>query len=80
LVANPKLIVHASGHTDNAHSEQFNWELSKRRVMTVQRYLMGHGVPATQFMATFHGETDPAAENDTEDHRALNRRVELTLE
>lgn len=76
----PGLVLQLAGHTDNVHGEEFNIELSKKRVEAVQGYLTLQGVPETQLRGTYHGEKDPAADNGTAKGRAMNRRVELILE
>ncbi len=76
----PKLKMRVKGHTDNAHSERYNLDLSKRRAEQVQRYLVAQGVPEAQLVVTYHGESEPAADNATAAGRDRNRRVELVLE
>jgi flagellar motor protein MotB len=55
-----------------------NWELSAQRALTVTRALVTAGVPADSVFAAGFGSNHPVAPNDTEAHRALNRRVEIT--
>ncbi|MCH8131205.1 MAG: OmpA family protein [Myxococcales bacterium] len=49
------------------------------RAESVQRYLIGKGVPASRMQARGFGESQPEASNDTDEGRALNRRVELSI-
>ncbi|HJK93334.1 MAG TPA: OmpA family protein [Polyangiaceae bacterium LLY-WYZ-15_(1-7)] len=54
-----------------------NWELSAQRSLTVVRELVDAGIPAEWVFAASFGENHPVAPNDTEERRALNRRVEI---
>lgn len=69
--------VEVAGHTDSVASEGYNIVLSERRARTVRDYLIGKGVAAERLTATGHGESRPIADNDTEEGRFKNRRVEL---
>jgi len=78
LKANPKLKVYVVGHTDNVGALAANMDLSKRRAASVVSTLTTkYGVPAAQLDAIGDGPSAPVASNDSEDGRALNRRVEL---
>jgi OmpA-OmpF porin, OOP family len=78
LKANPKLKVYVVGHTDNVGALAANMDLSKRRAAAVVSTLTTkYGVPAAQLDAIGDGPSAPVSSNDTEDGRALNRRVEL---
>lgn len=84
IARNPDYEILVQGHTDDRpiHTEQFpsNWELSAARASTVLRRLIKpEGVQPSRFMAAGYGDSRPSAPNDTEDHRALNRRVEIKL-
>lgn len=72
-------IIEAAGHTDSVGSEQMNQALSERRASTVSQYLVGKGIKQERMIVIGAGETRPVASNDSEEGRALNRRVELTL-
>ncbi len=75
-----KTIVEVAGHTDSVGSDQFNQGLSERRANTVGQYLISKGISQERMITIGAGKTRPVASNDTEEGRALNRRVELTLE
>jgi outer membrane protein OmpA-like peptidoglycan-associated protein len=78
LKANAKLKVYVVGHTDNVGALAANMDLSKRRAASVvQALTTKYGVPASQLDAIGDGPSAPVSSNDTEDGRALNRRVEL---
>jgi chemotaxis protein MotB len=71
------------GHTDNVpiRSRRYpsNWELSTARAVTVSKFLIDAGVPATRLSAAGYAETQPVGENDTPEGRAQNRRIEIVL-
>lgn len=79
-------FIRVVGHTDNvpiakAYQTVFpsNWELSAARATTVVRYLQQAGVPAERMIASGRAEYEPVAENNTEDGRRKNRRIEISL-
>ncbi|MDK2959817.1 MAG: chemotaxis protein MotB, partial [Bacillota bacterium] len=72
------------GHTDNLPINTYrfpsNWELSTARATTVVRYLAEkHGIPPDRLSAAGYGEWRPVAPNDTPEHRAQNRRVDIVV-
>ena len=73
-----------AGHTDDKpiHSSRFpsNWELSTERAVTVTRFLISKGMKPESLGATGYGEFDPLVPNDSDDHRAQNRRIEIQLQ
>jgi chemotaxis protein MotB len=76
--------IRVDGHTDSTPIDSprypTNWELSAARAMAVTRYLSEtDGVRSGRLMAAGFGEFRPVAPNDTREHRALNRRVEIHL-
>ena len=73
------------GHTDNIpiKTQKFpsNWELSTARAVNVVKYLTNQGnVPPQNLSAVGYGESKPVHLNDTPEHRAMNRRVEIIVE
>lgn len=78
LQSDPKLKVYVVGHTDNAGELASNMELSKQRAAAVVKALTAqYGVSATRLQPYGDGPYAPVASNDSENGRALNRRVEL---
>jgi outer membrane protein OmpA-like peptidoglycan-associated protein len=78
LKGDHSLKVYVVGHTDNAGAFAANMDLSKRRAAAVVAMLTTrYGVSAAQLQPIGDGPTAPVASNDSEDGRALNRRVEL---
>jgi outer membrane protein OmpA-like peptidoglycan-associated protein len=69
-----------AGHTDSAGSEDYNYELGKRRADAVSRYLITQkNMDPLRVVTVSYGETAPAAENNTAQGRAKNRRVEILV-
>ena len=76
--------VRVVGHTCDLpiHTSQFpsNWELSTARAVNVVKYLESKGIPGAKFSAEGRSKYSPIAPNDSEEHRKLNRRVEIYLD
>jgi OOP family OmpA-OmpF porin len=78
LKANPNLKLYVVGHTDNTGAFDANMKLSMERSAAVVNALVSqHGIAAAGLKACGDGPTAPVATNDTEEGKALNRRVEL---
>lgn len=67
------------GNTDAIGSEKFNMTLGQKRADQVRDYLVSKGVAASRINATSAGEGKPLAPNRTDNGRATNRRVLITL-
>ncbi|MCB0788155.1 MAG: OmpA family protein, partial [Flavobacteriales bacterium] len=79
LERNASLRIEVGGHTDNVGGEAENQQLSERRAQAVRGYLVSKGIAADRIEAKGYGEGRPAATNDTEEGRALNRRTEVRV-
>jgi outer membrane protein OmpA-like peptidoglycan-associated protein len=80
LAGGENAVFLVTGHTDNAGSEDYNYELGKRRADTVSRYLVTQKkMDPLRVMTVSYGENAPAAENNSRDGRAKNRRVEILV-
>jgi len=80
LKANSDYKVNMTGNTDNKGTEEYNIGLSKRRIESVAKAITDSGVKKNRILSKKSlGETKPAATNDTEEGRALNRRVEFEV-
>ena len=77
LKANPEVKVEVQGHTDNVGDPDYNLGLSQRRAVVVRDYMIRKGIDPNRLRATGYGMTRPHFSNDSEQGRALNRRVEL---
>ena len=73
MVAEPRLRVLVTGHSDAKGSERFNMELSRRRAMIVRYYLLERGIAAERVVASHFGEDRP------EWGSGFDRRVEVQL-
>jgi outer membrane protein OmpA-like peptidoglycan-associated protein len=65
------------GHTDSVGSAGYNEALSARRASAVAAFLEGRGVGEARLGTVGRGEAEPVADNDSDDGRQRNRRVEL---
>ena len=80
LSQNPKCDLKVDGHTDGAGSAALNFKLSQQRANAVKDYLVKTGVAnAVRIKTEAYGEQKPVADNTTEEGKAKNRRVELTV-
>lgn len=75
-----QINVRIEGNTDSVGSDAYNMDLGQRRADSVESYLVSKGVSASRLSTVSHGESKPAASNDTAEGRAENRRVELIVE
>lgn len=74
-----KTIIDVAGHTDSDGSDAYNQQLSERRAASVANYLVAQNLRPERFQVLGLGETRPIASNNTEDGKALNRRVEIRI-
>lgn len=79
LVARPELRVEIGGHTDSRGSDTYNQSLAEQRAQSVQAYLTEQGVGADRLSAVGYGESQPLADNETDEGQERNRRVELKV-
>jgi outer membrane protein OmpA-like peptidoglycan-associated protein len=79
LGAYPQVRVQIAGYTDNTGNEAANLALSRGRAEAVMNALRENGAPASNLNAQGFGSQDPIASNETENGRARNRRVTLTV-
>ncbi|MFZ3042418.1 MAG: OmpA family protein [Thiobacillus sp.] len=69
--------IEVAGHTDSMGSDAYNMKLSQQRAEAVRNFLISRGVAADRLTAKGYGESQPVADNATEEGRYKNRRVEL---
>lgn len=81
LENNPQIkVVRIEGHSDSKGSREFNITLSERRANLVRAYLIERGIEPGRLKAIGYGPDRPVADNETEEGRAQNRRVEFHIE
>jgi outer membrane protein OmpA-like peptidoglycan-associated protein len=68
-----------SGHTDNVGTDEYNMELSKKRSSAVYDYLISNGISKDRLSFEYFGSTKPLVENNSDENRAKNRRVEFEI-
>lgn len=76
---NPNMIIELSGHTDNVGPEEPNQKLSQNRANEVKSYMISRGIKENRIKAVGYGEIRPVGDNNTEEGRQKNRRVEFTI-
>lgn len=76
---NPNLKIELSAHTDDQGSDAYNNRLSQKRGEAVKNYIVLKGIAPERIQAIGYGETRPLVPNDSEEHRAINRRVECKI-
>lgn len=79
LHSSPSLKIVIQGHTDNIGSPEFNQKLSEDRAKAVFDYLLSKGITEKQISYKGFGQDKPVKENNTEQGRAFNRRVEFAV-
>lgn len=75
----PETNIEVQGHTDNTGSEAYNSKLSVRRANSVSSYLKGQGIAGRRISVRGFGESAPKYDNNTDDGRTQNRRVEFLI-
>lgn len=73
----PEIRIEIQGHSDSVGSDAVNMRLSKARARAVRSYFISKGISKDRLRSKGFGETQPVADNETEEGRAKNRRVEL---
>ncbi len=73
----PTLSAEIGGHTDDVGKPDYNLQLSAGRAEAVKAWLVARGVGASRLSTHGYGATQPVVPNDSDAHRARNRRVEL---
>ena len=72
-------VVIVVGHTDSMGSDAYNQRLSLARANSVKAYLASKGMASQRIRTEGRGESQPVADNATEEGRAKNRRVEIQV-
>lgn len=76
-------IIEIAGNTDpnptTDPEDIANKMLSQQRAETVKQYFIINGIPANRIIAVGNGSSNPVVANDTEEHRAMNRRTDVSF-
>jgi outer membrane protein OmpA-like peptidoglycan-associated protein len=72
-------LIIVEGHTDSVGSKEYNQELSEKRANSVKDYLVSKGINENRISIAGLGPNHPVANNDTNEGRQRNRRVEIIL-
>jgi OOP family OmpA-OmpF porin len=75
----PTTTIEIAGHTDSAGDDAANQALSEKRSQAVVDYLVKAGLPAARFTAAGYGSTQPVADNESDEGKAQNRRIEFLV-
>ncbi|MFA0961851.1 OmpA family protein [Roseivirga sp. BDSF3-8] len=79
LKKNEDLRIRITGHTDNVGDDAYNLTLSRERARAIKNYLVGEGVDPDRLATEGKGESNPVEDNNTEEGRRQNRRVEFRI-
>jgi len=79
LIKNPETTLEISGHTDDTGKREGNILLSRNRALTIGLYFWNQGISRDRLRLSAHGPDRPAVENECEERRVQNRRVEIRV-
>ncbi|MBI2526603.1 MAG: OmpA family protein [Candidatus Rokubacteria bacterium] len=80
LKEDPNAVVELQGHTDSVGNDRLNLRLSRERADAVVRHLVHkHGIELRRIHALGLGKAVPVANNDTQEGRAKNRRLDIRI-
>ncbi len=80
LQETPSAFTALFGYTDDTGKAEYNMELSRRRAEAVANYLsQNFNLDSSRVVANWYGAANPIASNETEEGRAKNRRVEVSI-
>lgn len=74
-----RTVIDLNGYTDNTGTKQINEKLSFDRAVSVKKYLQQQNVRGDRMHTFGYADNNPVATNDTQEGRALNRRVEFII-
>lgn len=73
------LRVKVTGHTDAVGSDAYNVQLSERRAEAIIAFFVQNGMARNRIVVDFKGEREPASDNQSEEGKQLNRRVDFSF-
>ncbi|WP_209328809.1 OmpA family protein [Lunatimonas salinarum] len=79
LTQNPTLKISLEGHTDSFGNVELNKKLSLDRASSIRDQLVANGIAFDRIRVAGYGGSKPLADNQSEEGRTLNRRVEMVI-
>lgn len=79
LETNPNLKIEISAHTDDLGTDAYNNKLSQKRGDAAAKYIIRQGISPERITAKGYGKRQPLVENNSDENRAINRRVEFKV-
>jgi outer membrane protein OmpA-like peptidoglycan-associated protein len=79
LQENPAVSIEISGHTDTIGAIEYNLELSKKRALSIVRYLTSKGIPQKRVSSVGLGSSKPLTLDDSPELQKINRRIEFRI-
>jgi len=79
LCLRPAQRIRIVGHTDDIGSDRSNQLLSEGRCKEVRQAMIDRGIDGNRIEIRGRGEREPIVPNDSDEHRQMNRRVEIVL-
>jgi outer membrane protein OmpA-like peptidoglycan-associated protein len=79
MKSRPSVKIGVYGHTDNRGALALNMRLSKDRAAACKNYLVTHGISAARLESQGFGPNQPLGDNNSDEGRARNRRVEFKI-
>ncbi|RBW59302.1 flagellar motor protein MotB [Tenacibaculum sp. E3R01] len=73
------VIIQVTGHTDNTGNKDGNMKLGLDRANFIKTYLIKNGILSQNITVASEGQNTPISDNTTEEGRAKNRRIEITI-
>lgn len=80
LLDDDNVYAIVEGYTDSTGTHEANLQISLARANAVKAYLVEKGIPEERVLTLGHGARYQVADNDTEEGRRQNRRVEIVLD
>ncbi len=75
----PDIDLSVSGFSDNIGDENYNLGLSEHRAKSVADFLIKNGIDPSRLSYAGYGSKNPVSDNNTEEGRSRNRRVEIKI-
>ncbi len=79
LKQNRNIVLEIAAHSDDSGDASYNMSLSRQRAKSVEDYLISKGAPQAMLASKGYGESRPLVPNNTDENKALNRRVEFIV-